>query len=79
MTRAQRFTVVACIFSALYISAYLSILPVPLLEDEAKNEILSVVCETAELVRFARSTRRFRGGCLYHLDHTLYGPLVGAW
>lgn len=43
MTRAQRFAVVAGILSALYILAYLSILPVPLLEDETKDDILPVV------------------------------------
>ena len=43
MTRAQRFAVAASILSVIYILAYLSILPVPLLADETKNEILPVV------------------------------------
>lgn len=43
MTRAQRFATVASILSALYILTYLAILPVPLLADDTKNEILPVV------------------------------------
>ncbi|KAF8588360.1 dolichol-phosphate mannosyltransferase subunit 3 [Ramaria rubella] len=43
MTRATRFAVVAGILSLLYILAYLSVLPVPLLADATKNEILSVI------------------------------------
>lgn len=43
MTRAQRFAVLAAVLTTLYFVAYFAILPVPLLSEDTKNQILPVV------------------------------------
>jgi succinate dehydrogenase hydrophobic anchor subunit len=55
MTQAQRFTAVVLVLGTIYTLTYLSIIPVPLLEDVRKNEILPVVCPIAiQLLHFAK-------------------------
>ena len=43
MTRAKRFTGYSVVFAALYLLAFFSIIPVPLLEEETAQQLLPVV------------------------------------
>ncbi|KAF8488688.1 dolichol-phosphate mannosyltransferase subunit 3 [Gautieria morchelliformis] len=43
MTQAQRFAAAVFFLGTIYILTYLSIIPVPLLDDDKKNEILPVI------------------------------------
>jgi dolichol-phosphate mannosyltransferase subunit 3 len=57
MTRARRFAVLATLFTTLYFLAYLAIIPVPLLSEETKNEILPVVSRLGFLITSLESSQ----------------------
>lgn len=84
MTRAHRFAALSAVLTLVYVLAFFSILPVPLVSKDVADQLIPVV--RFRVVTYHRHfliafqwTRRYPGGCWYLSAHTPLLHLAGAY